>query len=214
MSGTGPTSFVALILAVGLALPALATAEEGVDRPTVHDRFAPKEGRLFAHVAATALVRDDFYDTGGYGGDLGYFFNENWSVELRAFNYHSRLSEAADVLREEHSYVPDIRAPDALFAAGGRLSWGYGKLLTPGPFVIHFDPQIAVHAGVTLAEERFVPTAAAGIGFLTHWQHGIQIKLDLQATVHVERRNRGMIPAIGFMPVLGIGWSPTGEESR
>lgn len=207
------TVWIWMLAAVVAGFSSVAAGAEGEARPTVHDRLAPKEGRLFGHVGAGVLIRNDFYDTAGYGLDFGYHFDEQWSTELRAYNLHSGLSASADRLREERSFVPDLRAPDALFVVGGRLSWGYGKVLTPGPFVIHFDPQLAAHAGITLAEERIVPTIQTGLAFLTHWQYGVQIKLDFLASIHFEQRSRGMIPAVGFVPILAIGWSPGAEEA-
>lgn len=191
-----------------MAVPSVASADDGTERDTLQERFAPKDGRFFVHGSATALVRDDFYHSIGYGGDLGYYFNERIGIELRVINLHSRLAHAGEKMREEHDFVPDLRAPDALATVGTRISWGYGKVLTLGQFVVHFDPQLTLHGGLMLAERRLVPTTTAGIGFLTHWQKGIQIKLDLQASVHFEQRTRGTIPAVGFLPVFSIGWSP------
>ena len=197
------------ILLIGLiALPSAAAADEDPGRATLQERYAAKDGRVFFHGSGTVLIRDDFYHSAGYGIDIGYFFSETIGAELRMFNLHSRLGHAGDKLREEHNFVPDLRAPRAMALAGTRISWGYGKVLTLGRFVVHFDPQLTLHAGFTVAERRFVPTATTGIGFLTHWRRGVQVKLDLQASVHLENRTRGVIPAVGFLPVLSIGWSP------
>lgn len=181
-------------------------------RATLQERFAPKTGRYSAHLGATAIIRDDFYHSPGYGLDLGYYFNETFGVELRGHNLHSRLTAGGERLRDEQGLVPDLRAPDAKFALGVRASWGYGKILTMDRFVVHFDPQWILHGGITLAEERVVPTVSTGIGFLTHWQYGIQVKLDLQMNFHFEQRERGLVPAMGFIPTLAVGWSPAGGD--
>lgn len=202
---------VACALVVVLLSPAAFAEDDEPTRGTLQERFAPKEGRFFFHLAGTAIIRDDFYHSPGYGLDAGYHFNEVLGAELRVHNLHSSLAHAGEQLRDEYSFVPDLRAPDAAFLAGVRASWGYGKVLTLGRFVVHFDPQFLFHGGITLAEERIVPTVETGIGFLTHWQHGIQVKLDLQMSVHFERRNRGIVAATGFVPVLAVGWSPGGR---
>lgn len=202
------------VAAAAVFVPGSAWADADSERATLQERYATKEGRFFFHGAATALLRDDFFHSPGYGVDAGYYFNEVVGLELRFFNLHSELTRAARELRDEEAYVPDLRAPDALLTAGTRLSWGYGKVLTLGRFVVHFDPQLLVQGGLTFAERRLVPTATAGIGFLTHWRYGIQVKLDLQASVHFEQRNRGMVPATGFFPVFAIGWSPGAEGRR
>lgn len=208
-------------LALLLAAPAAVTADPNDDddgddsstaRASVQERFAPKTGRFFVHAGGVAMVRDDFYHSFGYGLDGGYYFNETLGVEARAYNLHSRLSHAGRRLRDDYSFVPDLRAPDAHFALGIRTSWGYGKILSFGRFVVHFDPQWTLHGGITLAEERIAPTVSTGLGFLTHWRYGIQAKLDLQMNLHLEQRSRGMVPAFGFLPMLTIGWSPPGDR--
>ena len=192
-----------------LMVPASATADDGGnERPTLQERYASKDGRLYGHLGATMIVRDDFYRSLGYGLDAGYYVNETIGFELRAHNLHTGLTHTGDQMRRDYELVPDMRAPTAAFGAGTRISWGYGKVLTLGDFVVHFDPQFITHAGITLAEERVVPTATIGAGFLTHWQFGIQVKLDLQMSLHIEQRDRGIVPATGFAPVLSVGWSP------
>ncbi len=202
------TSLTALlILAVGL-LGSLEAAADDTSRATVQPRFAEKEGRIAAHATFVTLFRDDFYRTVGYGADVSFFLSENLGVELRGHNFHSWLSPTAEGIRDETSLIPDLRAPDALFTGGVRWSWGYGKVLTLDRFVVHFDPQVSFHGGITLAERRVIPTVTPGIAFLTHWRHGIQIKLDLQWTAQLERRQRGWTPSFGFAPLIGVGWSP------
>lgn len=203
--------WLGVLCAMIVFAPMSAAADEDPGRATLQERYASKDGRFFAHLGAMTLIRDDYYHTVGYGLDLGYHLSETIGVEGRAFNLHSRLGHAGNVMREEHGFVPDLRAPDAMFEAGTRISWGYGKVLTLGQFVVHFDPQFTLHSGITLAERRIVPTATAGLGFLTHWARGIQVKLDLRMSLFFENRNRGMITSTGFAPILSVGWSPTSE---
>jgi outer membrane beta-barrel protein len=198
---------IVLLCLAAFAVPSIAVADSPA-QVTVQPRFAEKEGRFALHVAGTTVFRDDFYRTVGYGAEISYYMSEDLGFELRGHNLHSWLSPTADVLREESSLVPDLRAPDALFTVGARWSWGYGKVLTLDRFVVHFDPQVIVHTGITLAEGRVVPTITPGVGFLTHWQHGIQVKMDLQWSIQIEQRQRGWIPSFGFIPVLAVGWSP------
>ena len=197
------------VAVIGLLLAVSSpAAADGDDETTLQERFASKEGRLYAQLGGQALIRDDFYFSPGIGADVGYYFNEQWGAELRGAWYFSRLSHTGEQMAEDHGFAPDMRAPDAAVTAGARYSWGYGKVLATGDFLVHFDPQLVASAGVTFAEERVVPTVNTGVGFLAHWRFGFRTQLDLQASVHVEQRDRGWIPAFGFAPVLSVGWSP------
>ena len=206
--------FFAALLVLGSfpSSPLLAEApdDSAPTRATVQQRVAPKTGRYHVHATGARLIRDDFYDTWGFGLDLGYHFSEEWGIELRAQKLQSSLSAAADDLRETHGLIPDLRAPSAILLAGPRLSWGYGKVLSFNRFVVYFDPQITLKGGVLFAEDRLIPSFATALGFLGHFGHGFQIKLDLQFSVHIEQRSRGTLPSFGFAPILAIGWSPQG----
>lgn len=196
------------VVAVVLAFSLPSAADTAGDDFTLQERFASKDGRLYAHLSGTALIRDDFYFSPGLGLEAGYYFNEQLGVELRGRRYYSRLSHTGRQMAEDHQLVPDMRAPQAMVAAGARYSWGYGKVLADGDFLVHFDPQLITHLGVTFAEERVVPTVSAGAGFLAHWRYGFQTRLDLQVSFHAEGRDRGWVVATGFAPVLSVGWSP------
>lgn len=203
----------ALLMALCFSLaPFVTSAEEMASdlprRATIQERFATKEGRIYLHGSGTHFVRNDFYQTWGYGLDIGYFPSESLGVELRGLNLHSTLSQAAEELRESARVVPDLRAPDALIQGGLRYSWGYGKIASMNRFVVHFDPQLAMHGGVVFAEERIAPILSGGLSFLSHFRFGIQVKLDLHMSLQFESRDRGFSPALGFQPILGFGWSP------
>lgn len=200
--------FLLVASLVVVSIPASMAFADGDAGATVQERFAPKVGRYYAHAAGTVPLRNDFYTSLGYGLDGGYYFSESWGLELRLINFHSSLGQAGRQVQEEHGLVPDLRAPDALFALGARYSAGYGKILSLDRFVIHFDPQIIFHGGIALAEDRVVPTTMLGVGFLTHWSRGIQFKMDLAFSFQMERRDRGWTPSFGFVPLIGIGWSP------
>ena len=90
--------------------------------------------------------------------------------------------------------------------AGARWAPGYGKVLMMRRFVVHFDPQLVLHAGVARAERRWLPSFQGAFSLLTHWRWGIKAKVDLGMTVQGERRERGWVWTTGFAPFLGVGW--------
>lgn len=197
-----------------LTVPATTAAGEADDRATLQERYASTDGHFYVHATGDTMVRDDFYRTFGLGVDAGYFFGEDWAVELRGHHHFTSLSHTGRQMADDHQLVPDMRAPERTVAIGGRLSWGYGKILALRDSVVHFDPQFIAHGGITRAEERIVPMVSGGIGVLTHWRWGIQAKLDLQFTFHFERRDRGPVVATGFAPLLGVGWSISRGDSE
>lgn len=177
-------------------------------RATVENRVGDKDARFYAHATGTWFVRNDFYDSPGYGLDAGYYFNERWGAELRVLRLHSSLSRAGKTVLQQSGLAPDLRAPDVWLSAGVRTSVGYAKILLWDRFVTRFDPQLVAHAGVLFAEERIAPSIAIGPGVLVHLKWDLQVKFDLLLTANFERRQRGVTPAFGVLPTLSFGWSP------
>ncbi len=202
----------ALTLAIcfaGVAFSSAATAQPEPDdeRPTVQRRFAVKKSSAYLHATGATHIRNDFYDSFGVGGDIGFYPAENFGLELRVLYLDTRLSNAAIGVREQTGLTPDAR-PQSLFATvGPRWSFGYGKLLTLGRWVLHFDPQLTAQAGIAVAERRVLPSAFVGPGLLVHLMWGIQVKIDLGASIQGEQRDRGWVVTGGFFPVLGLGWN-------
>ena len=195
---------VALAVFLGGAPDAFAQQDE---RPTVQRRFASKTATVYAHVTGTTHIRNDFYDSFGGGGDIGWYPSESLGFEARALFLATSLSPAARDVQERTGLTPDARPQSMMFTAGPRWSFGYGKILAFRRFVVHFDPQLVLEGGVTRAERRLLPTALAGASLLVHFRWGIQAKLDLNASIQGENRDRGWVPSIGFLPVIGVGWN-------
>lgn len=205
---------VRVIYVLVIAVFSLPLAAAGEDRPTIQDRFAPKASSFFAHATAMTHVRNDFYNTFGVGVDAGGWLNESFALEARWLWLHSSLSAQAIDIKERTGLTPDARPQDMMLMAGARLSIGYGKMLIHwGDSVVHFDPQLGLHLGMTSAENRWLPTVMPSLGFLLHFRWGIQVKLDLAVNIQVEDRARGSVTTFGFVPLLGIGWSHTLGES-
>lgn len=221
--------WLAVLLCVALSAPELALAQQpedatqtqeearreaapdlekraGSGRATIQRRFAPKARLLYGTATLMTHVRDDFYDSWGYGVDVGYFYKETMGVELRAMQLRTSLDDAALDLKERIGLTPDARPQKAWLMAGMRYAPGYGKMLMWRRVVVHFDPQLVGHLGAARAEQRWIPTLDLSLSFLTHWRWGIKAKLDLGMSMQLERRDRGWVFSTGFAPVLGVGW--------
>ena len=203
MTATRLAMIVGTFAVVALA-PPVTHAQE---RPTVQRRFATKRQSIFLHATGATHIRNDFYDSFGLGVDLGYYPWESLGFEARLLFLQTSLSNAARDLQERTGLTPDARPQSFMATAGGRWSFGYGKLLAVRTFVVHFDPQLTLSGGVTQAETRWLPTALAGFGLLMHFKWGIQAKLDLNASIQNEKRERGGVTTVGFLPVLAVGWN-------
>lgn len=201
-----------LIVALGAAVllsfaGTHAHASDDDARPTIQRRFAPKKQSVYLHATGTAHIRNDFYDSYGFGADIGYYPWEELGFELRGLFLQTRLSAPARDIQERTGLTPDARPQSMLATLGPRYSFGYGKILAFRSFVVHFDPQLAAGGGVALAETRWIPSGLVGLSLLLHFKWGIQAKFDINASIQGEKRDRGWVTSVGFMPVVGIGWN-------
>lgn len=205
------TALGAVVFSLLFSSASIATAQE-TNRPTIQHRFAEKDDSIYGHFTTMTHVRNDFYDSIGFGLDVGYYPAERFGLEARWSYLFSSLSPAAVDVKQETGLTPDARPQHMLMTLGARWSLGYGKMLVGKNSLVHFDPQIALHGGIALAEKRVLPTSMLSLALLTHFKNGVQAKLDLGFAFQAENRNRGWVPSFGFVPTLGIGWSIGLEE--
>lgn len=181
-------------------------ARSGGERATIQYRFASKQKLLMLQPTLMTHVRDDFYDSWGFGADVSYFLTERFGLELRALKLQTSLDNAAFDIKERFGLVPDARPQSSWLQLGARYAPGYGKFLMWKKFLVHFDPQFVLHLGVATADRRLLPSSTLAFSLLTHWRWGIKAKLDLGLSMQLEKRERGWVFTTGFAPVLGVGW--------
>jgi hypothetical protein len=116
------------------------------------------------------------------------------------------MSSSAQNVFTQTGVKPDAQMPDMRLVAGVRHSIGYGKLAT-GDTVVHFDFQLAAHAGALFTDQAATPSldiAAAVLARLSpHWF----LQLDATVLANVEDRVRSSHLSLGFLPELAIGVS-------
>lgn len=180
-------------------------------RPTIQQRFAPRDGALALWLSGGGHIRDDYYTS--YGGELAlsYFFSDAWGLELRYRELWTSLSDEATTLRDRYGLVPDARPQRRGVSLGALIPLGYAKLLT-GSSIVHFDPLLAAHLGVVTADERVLPTLHVSLSPTLLLRGGLKLRLDLGLTVQSEGRERGRVLTTGFLPMLGVGWGGTPSE--
>jgi len=207
-------AWAGVLAAAVLVLGSVPSQAQDADRPTIQNRFGEKAGSLYAHAALMTQIRNDYYDSIGFGADAGYYPGESLGLEVRWLYLLSSLNPAAADVKNRTGLTPDARPQHMMMTVGARYSIGYGKMLVGRERIVHFDPQIVTHGGIALAEKRVLPTLETGLSLLTHFKWGLQAKVDLLAAFQLEDRDRGWVPSFGFVPVLGVGWNGRLEETE
>lgn len=176
-----------------------------LERPRVQNRFQPRIHRLSAYVSAGGHIRDDYYDSLGGGVGLEYFLSDRWGVGLNYQRLSTTLSDEAETLRDGYGLVPDARPQDSQITISGLWGLGYGKMLVLDE-IVHFDPIVSMHMGVSYAEARTLPTLKINFAPTFLLKHSLSVRLDLGLTAQMESRTRGWVLTTGFMPMISVGW--------
>ena len=182
-----------------------------INRPTIQRRFAPRDGAMILFIGGGNHLRDDYYTSWVGQLNLSYFFNDTWGIELRGTHLWTSLSDEATILRDRSGLTPDARPQKAGLSIGAQYGVGYGKMLLGGG-IVHFDPLLIAHLGVTWADERALPTMTVSFSPTFLLRFGLRLRLDLGLTLQIESRERGEIFTTGFLPMLQVGWGGTAEE--
>jgi len=194
-----------------LLLLALAQAQapalEGVP-VRVERRLLVKAGHVFVTGGLNYFIRGDYYVSPGLIGTAAYYPSEQSGLEVKAGLFISFVSPAAQEVFNATGFVPNAAAPWGLLMAGYRQSVGYGKMMiaqTPASLV-HFDFQLAGHAGFVFTNHGPSPALAVSPGVLLRLDSSLAFQCDIEVYASLEDRE-GFPVAFGVLPTLTAGVS-------
>ena len=192
------------------AAPTTTGLREPPPRPVaeirVQGRYAHNVGTVQLFGGVDYLERRDFYISPGLRLGATYFVWEWLGLEVQLSRYFSQLNKAGLDVEQMLGVVPDSRAPTWLLVGGGRVAFGYGKMMIAGLHrSIHFEPQALVQAGVHSHDGSIGPSGLAGLGLMIHATPRWFFRLEGGVTVEIERRVTGTTTVVGFLPSLVTG---------
>lgn len=120
----------------------------------LQNKLYPKEDSFYVDLGYIGLnLSSTFQDTSGASFRGGYFFKEEWSVELAYINYSNSSNSAYDSVIDVTGTVPFIRRP--LSSTSIFLVWSpfYGKINTFNK-IYYFDWSFGVGSGSYLMESN------------------------------------------------------------
>jgi hypothetical protein len=102
--------------------------------------------------------------------------------------------------------VPDAQRPVGLLVAGYRRSVGYGKVLMGGALdsLVHFDVQVAGHAGLIFTDRMASPALSVAPGVLMRFSDRWFAQLDVEVYASYETRQSAPL-VFGILPMFMAG---------
>ncbi len=104
----------------------------------LQNKVYKKQGKFYANVGLSYGLNDNFQDTSGVQFAAGYYFHEEWALELLYHQYSTSNSETYDNLQQVNGSIPFIRRAERKYGLMGVYSPFYGKINTFNK-IIYFD---------------------------------------------------------------------------
>jgi len=172
----------------------------------VERRLLVKTNHFFVTLGADYFIRGDYYVNPGLLASGSYYFSEVEGVDLKLGLFISFRSPAANEVFRSVGLIPDAFRPIGLLVGGYRRSIGYGKVMLNGAAetLLHFDVQLAGHAGLVLTDRMVSPALAVAPAVLVRFSERWFVQLDVELYASYEARQAGPV-AFGILPTLVAG---------
>ncbi|HVE83407.1 MAG TPA: hypothetical protein VND93_11190 [Myxococcales bacterium] len=173
----------------------------------VERRLLVKSGHFFLTGGADYFIRGDYYISPGILASGSYYLSESSGVDVKLGAFISFLSPPAEVVLRSVGLLPDAQKPLGLLVAGYRHSVGYGKVMLSGApeSLLHFDLQLAAHAGLVFTDRMASPAVAVAPAVLVRFTPQVFIQVDVELYASYEARQSGPL-AVGILPTVTAGW--------
>lgn len=112
-----------------------------------------KENMFYADIGYLKGLTGDFIDTSGYFIKTGYFFHEEWGVEVGFIKYSNTTNESYESIKYINSTIPFVRKLDNTVYAMGIWSPFYGKINTFNK-IVYFHWDFGAGLGKTTGESN------------------------------------------------------------
>lgn len=141
--------FLLFTLALQFAVPVISRASEDdlykflwldPDKSVyvLQNKLHPKSKTFYADIGYLMSLSGEFQNSKGFNFEFGYFFNENWAIELAGNLYNNSNNNAYNNLQSLKKGVPFIRRLNNTYSLFAIYSPFYGKINTFNK-IFYFD---------------------------------------------------------------------------
>jgi outer membrane beta-barrel protein len=153
----------------------------------LQNKIYPKNKSLYLDLGYVMGLSSDFQDTSGSQLRMGYFFSEEWAIELSHMQYSNFDNSAYDSIKAVSGTEPFVRRFTRSTSA--YLIWSpfYGKINTFNK-IYYFDWSFGVGSGEVMAESNIdsVRNPASANVFKGERYNPLQLKTSVK--FHINKR--------------------------
>jgi len=104
----------------------------------LQNKLYKKKGKFYANIGFSLGLNSDFQDRNGIQFKSGYYFSEEWALELLYHQFNNQEDDAFKSLRRVNGAIPFVRRVDKKYGLLPVWSPFYGKINTFNK-IIYFD---------------------------------------------------------------------------
>lgn len=194
-------------------LTQLAKLSSFSDVAVIQRRFLPKTGRFEISGHGFTSLNNPFFNTLGLGLETGYYFKEQYAIELM---YLKMTSSARDVTKDLRSRrnlsTSTVVTPDSYMGAAFKWNPIYGKMTFLNEKIIPFDMSFSFGGGVTQTnQDQSVGTFHFGAAQVFALSKSFALRWDVfwnyyQAEVKLDNGQKGQDNHSDLMLSLGVSF--------
>lgn len=151
----------------------------------VQNRTYTKSRKLTLGVLGGITASDPFLSIYTLGFSTGYYFSEEWGIQVIGWKSLTKPSNALETLRDQGK---DANTNNHYGYVGAEVAWSlmYGKLSLLRSSIVYYDFYLMAGGGMTWTETGNYITPHAGVGQRFYVSKKFSVKLDYRMMVFKE----------------------------
>lgn len=150
------------------------------DISVIQKRFLPKTERFELFGGLSLTTNNPFFNSYGFFGRFGYYFTEQWGLELNYLSLNTTERQATKDLKEDYAVrTANLVTPQSFLGLDVKYSPIYGKIAWFNGRIIPFDLYFSLGGGVTQTNTDSSPgTLHLGTGQLFSLTKNFALRWD------------------------------------
>lgn len=185
----------------------------------IQNRTYSKAQKFYGSLVAGTLINDSFAEGKPVGGMLGYYFTEDFGVELSYLGHDAKRNENVETLaNKSYAVAPNYNLVKNSMTASVTYTPFYAKMAFMNKSIMYFDMGFTAGVGVSTYEQVTSPAQGAGEQFNSktspHFEIGFMQQLFLTKNVAFRLDLKNTFYKQTIVPYQTNSNTTTGEESK
>jgi outer membrane beta-barrel protein len=150
------------------------------DIAVITKRYLPKTHRFEFTPNLGMIINDAFFNDFVIGGRLGFYFTENWGIELSALSISTGQRGVTNELQQDAVTTQSLLTPTSYYGLDVKWDPVYGKVGFLDEKIVPFDLYFSLGGGLTgTSGGNNAPTVHLGVGQLFAMSKWLAFRWDI-----------------------------------